>query len=93
MGIASPAILISFSGSFEQDERSAATVYLRTPPAVDVAWIWSAPDGRRHRYQVHFGPDRLWIWTRALRVSTPGDWGLDVLIDGVPRAAFAFPVR
>ncbi|MCB9540354.1 MAG: serine hydrolase [Myxococcales bacterium] len=80
-------------GSFEQGERSAATIYLRTPPPVDVAWIWSAPDGRRHRYQVHFGPDRLWIWTRALRVSTPGDWGLDVLIDGVPRAAFAFPVR
>lgn len=80
-------------GSFEQGERSAATVYLRTPPAVDVAWIWSAPDGRRHRYQVRFGPDRLWIWTRALRVATPGDWRLDVLIDGVPRAAFAFPVR
>ena len=79
--------------TFSTGDRPGVSVLMDDPPPVAVAWIWEDPSGRRYRYQVRFAAHHRWVWTRSLRIRTPGDWRVDLMFDGVPGAAFTFPVR
>lgn len=77
---------------FQLNESTAATIMVKDGPDVEAGWIWTEPNGDRHRYQVKIGPGGWWAWTRSFEAVTVGDWQLDVWLNGQPQLLGRFPV-
>lgn len=77
---------------FRVDESTAGTVMVKDGPDVEATWLWTEPDGARHRYQVKIGEGGWWAWTRSFTAVAPGDWRLDVWLNGEPHLLGRFPV-
>ena len=81
------------SGVFSAHGRTAVSVFLQTPPAVEIAWFWSDPDGRRRRFQKRLPAGPWWVWTRGHRPLTLGAWRAVVYVNGDPQSVTPFTVR
>lgn len=77
---------------FLLNEETAGGVLVREGPQADVAWIWTQPDGTRHRYQQRLSAGGWWAWTRSFRAFLPGTWRLDIYINGEPYMLRTFQV-
>jgi hypothetical protein len=81
------------SGVFSAHERTAVSVILQSPPAVEIAWFWGDPEGRRRRFQTRLPAGPWWVWTRGHRPLTPGAWRAVVYVNGDPQSTIPFTVR
>jgi hypothetical protein len=61
-------------------------------PAVEATWLWTEPEGARHRYQVRLKEGGWWAWTRSYPAQSAGTWRLDVWLNGRPMFLSSFPV-
>ena len=61
-------------------------------PEVEATWLWTEPEGERHRYQVKLGGGGWWAWTRSFEAVVEGQWRLDVWLNGEPHLLGRFPV-
>ena len=70
------------------------TVMVNRGPDVETTWLWTEPDGTRHRYQVRLAETQgWWAWTRSFAAAVVGRWRLDVWLNGEPYRLLAFDVR
>ncbi len=69
---------------FHVSESTAATVMVSDGPDVEATWLWTEPDGTRHRYQVKLGAGGWWAWTRSFQATIVGPWRLDVWLNAQP---------
>jgi len=77
---------------FRVDESTAGTVMVKDGPDVEGTWLWTEPEGSRHRYQVKIGEGGWWAWTRSYTAVSAGDWRLDVWLNGEPHLLGRFTV-
>lgn len=77
---------------FALHESTAATIMVNDGPDVEATWLWTEPDGSRHRYQVKLPAGGWWAWTRSFEAVAEGDWRLDVWINAEPHLLGRFPV-
>ena len=79
---------------FRLGEPTAVTVMVNRGPDVETTWLWTEPDGTRHRYQVRLAETQgWWAWTRSFAAAVVGRWRLDVWLNGEPYRLLAFDVR
>jgi len=78
--------------AFTERDALAATVMVNDGPAVEATWLWTEPEGARHRYQVRLNEGGWWAWTRSYPAQSLGTWRLDVWLNGRPVFLSSFPV-
>ena len=78
--------------AFAERDALAATVMVKDGPAVEATWLWTEPEGARHRYQVRLNEGGWWAWTRSYPAQSAGTWRLDVWLNGRPVFLSSFPV-
>jgi len=81
------------TGVFEAHDRTAVSAVFDSPPALEVAWFWSDPDGRRRRFQKRLPIGPWWVWTRGHRPLTPGEWHAVIYVNGDAQSTTPFTVR
>lgn len=81
------------TGVFASHARTAVSVILQASPAVEIAWFWSGPDGRRRRFQRRLESGPWWVWTRGHRPLASGEWHAVIYVNGDAQSVTPFTVR